>query len=159
MPPLTPHWTTRPKVLDRHALWRNLALPGLAQFKPGLVHWACSGQAQAALDGARGLVYPTPKGLNGRQKSRSMPARVPSQTFLALASKTVTDPSGRSASHLPKEEIHVRVFLFGSVWCRFWGPAPCAHELHSYCNLLLGHSFMLLHFSVPRGQRRPPWPR
>ena len=79
VPPLTPHWTTRPKVLDRHALWRNLALPGLVQFKPGLVHWACSGQAQAALDGARGLVYPTPKGLNGRQKSRSMPARVPSR--------------------------------------------------------------------------------
>ena len=48
-------------ALGRHALWRHLALPGLAQCKPELVHWACSGQAQAPLDSARGRVYPTPQ--------------------------------------------------------------------------------------------------
>ena len=45
------------KALGRQAVWRHLDLPGLAQCKPKLVHWACSGQAQAAL----GRVYPTPK--------------------------------------------------------------------------------------------------
>ena len=49
------------KALRRHALWRLLAQPGLPQCKPGLVHWACSGQAQASLDGARGHLYPTSK--------------------------------------------------------------------------------------------------
>ena len=48
------------QALGRHALWRHLDLPGIAQCKPGLVHWACSWQAQAALDGARGREYPTP---------------------------------------------------------------------------------------------------
>ena len=52
-------------ALGIHALWRHLALLGLAKCKPGLVHWACSGRAQKALDGARGRVYPKPKAQQG----------------------------------------------------------------------------------------------
>ena len=52
-------------ALGIHALWRHLALLGLASCKPGLVHWACSGRAQKALDGARGRVYPKPKAQQG----------------------------------------------------------------------------------------------
>ena len=46
---LRPSFFRAATALGRHALWRHLALPGLVQCKPGLVHWAYSGQAQAAV--------------------------------------------------------------------------------------------------------------
>ena len=50
-----------PEALARHDLMRHLVLPGLAWSKPSLTHWACSMQAQAALDGALSRVWPEPK--------------------------------------------------------------------------------------------------
>ena len=44
------------KALARQTLWRHLALLGLAQSKRSGLAQACTGQAQAALDGAAGLV-------------------------------------------------------------------------------------------------------
>ena len=51
---------TIPWALARHDLVRHLVLPGLAYSKPSLTHWACSRQAQAALDGALSRVWPLP---------------------------------------------------------------------------------------------------
>ena len=44
-----------------HDSWCHLSLPWLVQSKPGLVHWACTGQAKARIDGARSRVYLVPK--------------------------------------------------------------------------------------------------
>ena len=52
-----------PMASGIRASWRHLVLLGLAQSKPGLDHWACSGQAQAELDGGTVRVYPGPMAL------------------------------------------------------------------------------------------------
>ena len=56
-------------ISKRQVAWRLVhitcaaitVLLGLAQCRPGLTNWACSGQAQAALDGNTCAVYPAPK--------------------------------------------------------------------------------------------------
>ena len=49
------------KALDTQQMCCHLVLLGLAQCKPGLTNWACSGHAQTALEGSTCDVYPAPK--------------------------------------------------------------------------------------------------
>ena len=51
------------KASDIHALLRHLVILGLAQSKPSGPAKACTGHAQAELDGAPVRVYPVPKPL------------------------------------------------------------------------------------------------
>ena len=53
------------QALGTHHMCFHLVLLGPVQCKPGLTNWACSGQAQAALDGSTCAVYPAPDGAEG----------------------------------------------------------------------------------------------
>ena len=75
--------------IARHPLCCHLALLGLAQCKPGLTNWTCSGHAQAGLGGSRVPIWVAPDQLGFLWASSSNTMYMAAECTFLLAPKAL----------------------------------------------------------------------